>query len=303
MRKAKAPEPVEDDGPSKAWLDSYADAMTLLLAFFVLLYAFSLLDEKKFAEFKYGVEQAFSITSPALPEGSGFLDEGLGVNENAGQLAVIPSDVQNEIDDLLESVSSDQVITPDEVEELRDAVESALAAAAVDLDAFDVELDPRGVVITLDERLLFASGSARIGDGAAPALSAVAEVVAGLDNEILVEGHTDSVPTTGTAWPTNWELSAARATAVLRTLHESYGVSDARMAAVGYSDTRPRASNADAVGRQANRRTELVVLVEPDNATESVVPLVDGPGVDASAGLDEVAAADITGFDDPIFGS
>ena len=75
------------------------------------------------------------------------------------------------------------------------------------------------------------------------------------------------------------------------------------MAAVGYSDTRPRASNADVDGRQANRRTELVVLVEPDNATESAIPLVDAPGIDASAGLDEVAAADITGFDDPIFGS
>jgi chemotaxis protein MotB len=303
VRKAKPAAPIEDDGPSKAWLDSYADAMTLLLAFFVLLYAFSLLDVKKFAEFKYGVEQAFSISSPALPEGSGFLDEGLGVNENAGQLAVIPSDVQNEIDDILESVSSDQMITPNEVNELRDAVEAALAAASVDLDAFDVDLDPRGVVITLDERLLFASGSARIGAGAAPALSAVAEIVSGLDNEILVEGHTDSVPTTGTAWPTNWELSAARATAVLRSLHESYGVPDGRMAAVGYADTRPRASNADADGRQANRRTELVVLVEPDRATVTAIPLVDDAGIDASAGLDEVAATDITGFDDPIFGS
>ena len=304
MRKAKAA-PVEDDAPSKAWLDSYADAMTLLLAFFVLLYAFSLLDEKKFAEFKYGVEQAYSISSPALPEGSGFLDEGLGVNENAGQLAIIPSDVQNEIDDILESVSSDQVITPDEVEELRDAVEAALGAASVDLAAFDVDLDPRGVVITLDERLLFSSGSARVNSDAAPALSAVAEVVGGLDNQILVEGHTDSVPTRGTAWPTNWELSAARATAVLRSLHESYGVPETRMAAVGYADTRPRASNEDAQGRQANRRTELVVLVEPDNATVTAIPLVDAldPSASASAGLDEVPATDITGFDDPIFGS
>lgn len=308
MRKAKAAPALEDDSPSKAWLDSYADAMTLLLAFFVLLYAFSLLDEKKFAEFKYGVEQAYSISSPALPEGSGFLDEGLGINENAGQLAVIPSDVQNEIDDILESVSSDQVITPDEVEELRDAVEAALGAASVDLADFEVDLDPRGVVITLDERLLFASGSARVGDGAAPALSAVAEIVSGLDNQILVEGHTDSVPTTGTVWPSNWELSAARATAVLRTLHQSYGVPEARTAAVGYSDTRPRASNADAAGRQANRRTELVVLVEPDNAVLTAIPLVDtadslNAGADVSAGLDDVTATDITGFDDPIFGS
>jgi chemotaxis protein MotB len=302
VRKVAKAAVVEDDGPSKAWLDSYADAMTLLLAFFVLLYAFSLLDEKKFAEFRYGVEQAFSISSPALPEGSGFLDEGLGINENAGQLAIVPSDVQNEIDELLEAVSSDEVITPDEVEELREAVEQSLAAAAVDINAFDVDLDPRGVVITLDERLLFGSGSARIGDGGAPALGAVARVLATLDNNVLVEGHTDSVPTTGTAWPTNWELSSARATAVLRALNESYGVPGSRLAAVGHADTRPRASNADPGGRQENRRTELVVLVEPDTATVSPIAFVDGtPAADASAGLDEVAEVNIAGFDDPVF--
>ena len=276
MRKEKkAPPPAEDDGPSKAWLDSYADAMTLLLAFFVLLYAFSLLDEKKFAEFKYGVEQAFSFSSPAVPEGTGFLDEGLGINENAGQLAVVPSDVQNEIDQLLEELAADQQITPDEVEELREAVEAALAAAAVDLDLFQVETDPRGVVITLDETLLFPSGSARIDDDAAPALGAVAEVLADLDNLILVEGHTDSVPTTGSVWPTNWELSSARATAALRELNESYGLAAPRLSAVGHADTRPRATNDTAEGRAQNRRTEIVVLVEADTATISDVPLVD----------------------------
>jgi chemotaxis protein MotB len=303
VRKVKAAAVVEDDGPSKAWLDSYADAMTLLLAFFVLLYAFSLLDEKKFAEFRYGVEQAFSISSPALPEGSGFLDEGLGINENSGQLAVVPSDVQNEIDALLDEMASDQLITPDEVEELRDAVQQALGAASVDIADFEVDLDPRGVVITLDERLLFASGSAHVGADAAPALSAVAAAVSGLDNQILVEGHTDSVPTTGTVWPTNWELSSARATAVLRTLNESYGIAASRLGAVGYADTRPRASNADPEGRQANRRTEIVVLVEPDTATISSVPFVDETSdVDASPGLDETTTVDIAGFEDPVFG-
>ena len=302
MRKAAAPV-VEDEGPSKAWLDSYADAMTLLLAFFVLLYAFSLLDVKKFAEFKFGVEQAFSFASPALPEGSGFLYEGLGINENAGQLSVVPSDVSNEIDSLLEEIAADQLIMPNEVEELRDAVEQSLAAASVDLSAFEVDLDPRGVVITLDERLLFASGSARIGDGAAPALGAVAQAIGGLDNQVLVEGHTDSVPTNGTVWPTNWELSSARATAVLRELSESFGVSATRLAAVGHADTRPRGSNADADGRQANRRTELVVLVEADTATLSPAPFVDADGTpDLSPGLDEVTDVDIAGFEDPVFG-
>ena len=275
MRKEKAPIPAEDDGPSKAWLDSYADAMTLLLAFFVLLYAFSLLDEKKFAEFKYGVEQAFSFSSPAVPEGTGFLDEGVGINENAGQLAVVPADVQNEIDALLEEIAADQQVTPDEVEALREAVEAALKAAAVQLDLFQVETDPRGVVVTLDETLLFPSGSARIDDAAAPALGAIAEVLADLDNQILVEGHTDSVPTSGTVWPTNWELSAARATAALRELNESYGLAGTRLSAVGHADTRPRATNDTAEGRAQNRRIEIVVLVEDDSAVVTEVPLVD----------------------------
>lgn len=303
MRKATAPAPVEDDAPSKAWLDSYADAMTLLLAFFVLLYAFSLLDEKKFAEFKYGVEQAFSFASPAVPEGSGFLDEGLGINENAGQLSVVPSDVQNEIDSLLEEMTADQVITPNEVEQLKEAVEDALSAAAIDLSDFDVELDPRGVVITLDEKLLFPSGSARINQAAAPALGAVSEVLSGFDNMILVEGHTDSVPTTGTVWPTNWELSAARATAVLRSLNESYGIPGAQMAAVGHAETQPRDTNDTVEGRAANRRTELVILVEEDTATVTPVPFVEDVTETAGdAGLDAVTDPDIAGFADPVFG-
>ena len=317
MRKAKAAVAVADEGPSKAWLDSYADAMTLLLAFFVLLYAFSLLDEKKFAEFKYGVEQAFSFSSPAVPEGTGFLDEGVGINENAGQLAVIPSDVQNEIDELLEEIASDQQITPDEVEQLKEAVEAALVSANIDIDAFEVSTDPRGVVITLDERLLFASGSARIDGRAAPVLGTVAEVLAGLDNQLLIEGHTDSVPTTGSVWPTNWELSAARATATLRVLNESYGLAGPRLAAVGYADTRPRATNDTVEGRAANRRTEIVVLVDPDTAVISEIPLV-GEGEIAPAGTttdgeaDTGAAGDgtgegteftpdIVGFDNPVF--
>ncbi len=302
MRKAKPAAVVEDEGPSKAWLDSYADAMTLLLAFFVLLYAFSLVDEKKFAEFKYGVEQAFSFSSPAIPEGSGFLDEGMGINENAGQISVIPSDVQNEIDELLDELSADQQITPNEVNELRDAIETALAAAAVDLSAFDVETDPRGVVVTLAETLLFASGSARVGESAGPALGAVAQVLAGLDNQILVEGHTDSVPTTGTVWPTNWELSAARATAALRALSENFGLDDTRMSAVGHADTRPRAMNDTAEGRQQNRRTELIVLVSADNATVSDVPFADETGTElVEAGLEPVTDPNVVGFDNPVF--
>ena len=136
---------------------------------------------------------------------------------------------------------------------------------------------------------------------------------------------TPTVPTTGTVWPTNWELSAARATAALRELHESYGLAAPRLSAVGHADTRPRATNDTAQGRAQNRRTQIVVLVAADNAVVSDVPLVDditdadgvfpgapGPldGVARDVGEDETTDAvgigesgdpDIVEFDNPVF--
>ena len=129
------------------------------------------------------------------------------------------------------------------------------------------------------------------------------------DNKILVAGHTDPVPTTGTVWPTNWELSTARATATLRVLNESYGLPGPRLSAVGHADTRPRATNETPEGRQQNRRTEIVVLVEPDTATVSEIPLVEGgenagdegEGGTPAEGTETIP--DIVGFENPVFAS
>lgn len=279
----------EDEGPSKAWLDSYADAMTLLLAFFVLLYAFSLLDETKFAEFKYGVSQAFSFASPAVPQGSGLLGNGMGINANLGDAAVIPPAASGSVTKTLQEIAADSVATATEVERLRGAISDSLTDTAAEGD-FSVTTDARGVAVVLNEQLLFRSGSATI-NPEAPALGVMASVLAGLDNEVLVEGHTDSVPTNGVAWASNWELSSARATAVLRVLTEKYGLPDGRFSAVGHADTRPRESNDTAAGRSANRRTELVILVGPDNATDSSVPLVtdSSPVSTASSGTDAIS--------------
>ncbi len=295
---------VEDSGPSKAWLDSYADAMTLLLAFFVLLYAFSITDEKKFAEFKFGVESAFSFANPAVPEGTGFLDEGLGIHENAGQVSVVPSDVQNEIEEMLDEISADQMITPNEATELKEALEAQLGAA-IDITQFEVETDQRGVVITLDEQLLFDSGSASIDTAGIDVLGEVAAVLAGIDNQIAVDGHTDSVPTDGSRWPTNWELSAARATSVVRVFNETYGLAGTRLSATGYSDTRPVDDNSTDAGRQANRRSELIVILDPQVATITDIPIETGLPNGDVIDVDPVVAitedVDITAFADPIF--
>jgi len=284
---------VEDEGPSKAWLDSYADAMTLLLAFFVLLYAFSLLDETKFAEFKYGVSQAFSFASPAVPQGAGLLGDGSGINANLGDAAVIPPAANGSVTESLQEISADRIATGMEATKLRDAIKASLSVMAAEGD-YSVETDDRGVAVVLDEQLLFRSGSAMINPDA-PALGVMATVLSGLDNEVLVEGHTDSVPTNGVVWASNWELSAARATAVLRVLTERYGLPAGQFSAVGHADTRPRESNGTPSGRTANRRTELVILVGPDHATESAVPLATGeiPVSTVASGTDA--------FSNPVF--
>jgi chemotaxis protein MotB len=122
-----------------------------------------------------------------------------------------------------------------------------------------VGMDPRGVVLTIDNGYLFAPGDAEIRGNARWLLCRVAAVFAEMPVEIRIEGHTDDIPMSGGHYADNWELSTARATSVLRTfIHESH-ISPRNLSASGYGEFRPVASNATAEGRSRNRRVELVI--------------------------------------------
>ena len=258
-KKARPPEPEKDE--SKAWLDSYADAMTLLLAFFIMLFAFSLVDEQKFLEFKFGVNQALGKPNPTIEGGLGILEAGNGVSELVSSPPAVQESGGSSNNPLLGDTDGDGQISAEEAEQLEEALKEALTL--INADAFVViERDGRGVVLSFDERVLFRSGDSSINPDGQIVLRAVAQVLATFDNQVIVEGHTDNVPTTGTRWPTNWELSTSRATTVLRFFTEIAGLEEVRFAAAGYSDTRPRASNSTADGRSKNRRVEVVVLIE-----------------------------------------
>ena len=255
----RRPTVEEDEGPSKAWMESYADAMTLLLAFFIMMFAFALVDEQKFIDFKAGMVEALAISDPVRQEPGGLLLGGSGAVEVPGVLPV-STDRVTDIAEQLDRELGDEV-TPDEAEALRQLLQEALDALGVG-DLVAVELDERGVVIRFDDRVLFPSGSNQlVGDGSV-VLGHVATVLRPVDNHVSVEGHTDDVPTSGTTWPTNWELSTGRATTVLRHFTELGGIPAPRLSATGYADTRPRASNRDDAGRQQNRRVEVVVVIE-----------------------------------------
>lgn len=302
-RKRRSDDGIEE--PSKAWLDSYADAMTLLLAFFILLYASSIIDEDKFIDFKVGVADALGNPSPVIDGGTGVLDAGNGI----ASLVVAPPSVEattdaehdgsenadnaTETDELEEFLASVDEITPENAEQLVEELQRRIDEVGA-TDFVEIVNDPKGVIIRFDNQVLFRSGEAKILPDGVIVLQAVSDALRSIDNLLVVEGHTDNVPTDGSRWPTNWELSTGRATTVLRFLTDLEAVPPVRISAAGYADTRPRATNATPEGRAQNRRVEVVVVIAPFNeqlaGVEDVAP--DPATADADRPPPVVAAPD-----------
>lgn len=262
MPRPKPPEPVVDE--SKRWLDSYADAVTLLMAFFVMLFAFSLVDKEKYIDFKFGVAEALGKPNPTIEGGIGLLERGNGVAE----LVTAPPVVTEHGDGAEGFEGADRVLsdaTEIATQAQAEALEAELEESLSEINALahvEVTRDGRGVVLTFDEAVLFPSGKATINADGQIVLAAVGAVLRPFDNQVTVEGHTDTVPTNGTRWPTNWELGAARAVNVARFFSEFAGIPGARLQAITYGEFRPRDSNQTAEGRSRNRRVEVVVVVE-----------------------------------------
>ncbi len=252
----------EDEGVDESWLASWADGMTLLMAFFVMLYAFALVDETKFADFKVGIVAALGVADPADAASPSMLESGNGIAHTVGMQVVPSKDVEqlvNNVEQALEKTGGE--VTVDNAEEVKELLEARFRSVGA-ADSVSVEIDARGIVIRFPDRMLFDSGQATFDNDIAPVvLGQTSQVLNTIENLIDVEGHTDDVPT-GYSWPSNWELSGARASAVVRWFHQFGKVPDTRMAAVGLADTRPRASNDDPIGRATNRRVEVVILVD-----------------------------------------
>jgi len=267
------------------WLTTYSDVVTLLMAFFVMLYAISQVDEQKFELFVSGLADPFdnpAVSEGLLNAGTGFIgaDMGDGTSqfETFGAPALLDGlptiemledeesgvyeeneNTDDEPDDGGED--PDAVTTDEQLVEVRDAIQAALDEAGLE-GAVDFELTARGLVIAIaTDHVLFSSGSAEFGANGDAIIAAIAPTLATFNNEILVEGHTDTVPLDSYGYD-NWNLSADRALAVLKALVKWDGIDPARLVATGYGEYRPRESNETDEGKAANRRVELVVVVD-----------------------------------------
>jgi chemotaxis protein MotB len=231
---------------------SYADFITLLLAFFVVLFASAQVDHRKIEQLAAGIQAAFQQLGafPATYPPSMNVDRSAYDTMRAIEKLRKESPMLQERDE----GSSDQDLTALE-DELKHALENELTQHAV---ALHRESD--GLVLSLREFGFFESGSASMRPAALPALDRIAGILALRSCRLRIEGHTDNVPIHTNSMVSNWELSTARATELVRLMILRYKISPQRLAAAGYAEYHPISSNSTPQGRAQNRRVDIVML-------------------------------------------
>jgi chemotaxis protein MotB len=247
------PKKPEKEPNHERWLVSYGDLLTLLFAVFVTLYAMSQADKKKAEEVAQSVREAFgtvSVSNGASPRPAVI---------STGQPAVIAE---------LHGRQAQPPTGLPAAKSGRDeagfqALKASLEAYFLKIGAGDkvaIAINERGLVITLREAGFFESGSATLKGGSSEVIEAIADGVNHLSNRLSVEGHTDDQPVHGGQFRSNWDLSTARATCLVKQLVARYGVSPERISATGYAQFQPQGDNATPEGRARNRRVDIVVL-------------------------------------------
>jgi chemotaxis protein MotB len=222
----------EQENPDR-WVVSYADFITLLFAFFTVMYAISRVDSAKLGQFVGSTRAAFG---PRTPQKAKPVIEGIAPVSPGG-----------------ERIRRDALRM----------IEMSGAAGVV-----SVRPDERGIVLSMGEQVLFEAGRADVKPTAYNALAAVAAVLRKSRCDAVVEGHTDSLPISNARYASNWELSSARATGVLARFLGDHGVPPERLSAAGYAEYRPVATNATPEGRGKNRRVDVVLLIEDAKEAE-----------------------------------
>lgn len=246
---------VEEHENHERWLVSYADFITLLFAFFVVMYAISSVNEGKYKVLSNSLSNAFTNTTAKAG------GQPIAVMQGAPPIPPRPIAKPDKLPDLkkVEQRTKMKNIAGD----IMQALQPLVAQGKVRL----LETS-RGVTIEINDSILFPAGQSRLQPASINAMLAIAQVLAASDFPITIEGHTDNVPIATPQFPSNWELSAMRATTVLRLFNDG-GVGAERLTAIGYGETRPLETNTTVEGRARNRRVSILIdSNRPEEPTE-----------------------------------
>ncbi|HJV93425.1 MAG TPA: flagellar motor protein MotD [Azonexus sp.] len=245
----------EEHENHERWLVSYADFITLLFAFFVVMYAISSVNEGKYKVLSNSLSNAFTNTT-AQPGG-----QPIATIQGAPPIPPRPIAKPDKLPDQKKVEQRKKM--KNIASEIMDALQPLVAQGKVRL----LETS-RGVTIEINDSILFQPGQAKLQAASINAMLAIAQVLAASDFPITIEGHTDNIPIATPQFPSNWELSAMRATTVLRLFNDG-GVGAERLTAIGYGETRPVETNTTVEGRARNRRVSILIdSNRPEEPTE-----------------------------------
>jgi len=224
----------EENENAERWLLTYADLITLLLAFFIMMYVFSKKDAQKYDEVASHLKTIFSGGTGLAAKGSVTATSPIDMPSKGASSGEIKRQLESELMDSNRNKPGGENIS--------------------------VLSDERGVVIRVLDKAFFDEGKAELKDGAKGALDKIAPIIKSVDNHVRIEGHTDNVPINTNEFKSNWELSVRRATEVVRYFVEKRGLPPERISATGYAEYRPIVQNDSPKNKALNRRIEIIVI-------------------------------------------
>jgi chemotaxis protein MotB len=241
---------AEEAANHERWLLSYSDFITLLFAFFVVLYATTYKDNQAIKKLSRAIQKGFQTMGAFSGD-----EPGKGTGTTGSLSEPDQAQVQNDP----KKVEAEMAGSAADMQQLRKELEAAIGAELANHEVV-LQVTPEGFVISLKELGFFNSGEATLLPGAAAKLQRIAKVLSRPSIEIRVEGHTDDQPIHNDQFNSNWELSAARAMNVLLLMVNQASFDPSKISAAGFGQYRPTADNSTAEGRRMNRRVDLVVV-------------------------------------------
>jgi chemotaxis protein MotB len=309
-KKKGGHEEHEEHVNHERWLVSYADMLTLLFVLFVVLFSMSSVDQKKFAELAAGLSEGFGAQSAAFQgsaatlDGSGNatqfvpIDPGANPGDGGSGTANMSAKEKQAVEAAIRAASRAKASQNAEaatkeaqnLKKVEEKITDALVKAKLQ-NQVKFTINERGLVVTVvTNEVVFDGNRADLQRGGAKILDAIAPALTNLPNNIEVDGHTNQLKARTTYYPSGWELSAARASTVVRYLTD-HGLAKSRMSAVGFSDTKPLLDPKDPKSVQQNRRVDVVVLTQLTAEQAALLPAAAGADSKLHDGVTTAEAA------------
>ncbi|NQZ30323.1 MAG: flagellar motor protein MotB [Oceanospirillaceae bacterium] len=284
-------EEAEEDCPVcvpglPAWLATFGDLMALLMCFFVLLLSFSEMDVLKFKQLAGSMREAFGVQNQIkvedVPKGTSIIAQEFSpgrpeptplnevrqmtVNNDMNTLDIRSEKGESDVLDSLQGEAERMKEEEKKEQAKKDAIQfAAVLSQEIDEGSIEIETDGKKIIIRVQEKGSFVSGSARLKDDYIPVIAKIRDLLLTIKGKISIEGHTDNIPADGKIFTSNWDLSAARALAVANEIFADVRIKQKKFEIVGRANTRPLVPNNTAANRATNRRVEIIIERGKDN--------------------------------------